>query len=146
MVAIKTHPHVLEKHKALEIVNNFLTHFQQCCNKKHPPNASNFENYLSHDFQNSSNGKVIGKNVHDFLERIQKVQKRYTELKIAPLHDCLIADNKAILQYDVNLTSHSGKKVQMFLMAIATIDNNLITQWSQVSHDKGIDHLESERT
>jgi hypothetical protein len=143
MVATKTHPHVLDKHKALEILNGFLLQFQQCCNKKHPPNASNFENFLSHNFQNSSNGKVIGKNVHDFLERIQKVQKRYSELKITPLHDCLISDNKVIAQYDVNLISLRGEKVQMFLMAIATIEDHLITQWSQVSHNKGIDHLES---
>ena len=71
------------------------------------------------------------------------MQKKYSQLDFTHLRDCLISDNKAIIQYDMNFTLQNGEKRLLNIMAIATIDDNLITQWSQVSHNKGIDHLES---
>ena len=141
MVATKTQ--TLEKQKALQVLNHFLDQFKNCCKQKQSPNAANFENILSHDFQNSSNGKLIGKNIQDFLKRIQEVQKKYSQLDFTHLRDCLISDNKAIIQYDMNLTLQNGEKRLLNIMAIATIDGDHITHWSQVSHDKEKDHLNS---
>ena len=101
MVATKTQ--VLEKQKALQVLNNFLDQFKNCCKQKQLPNAVNFEHVLSHDFQNSSNGKLIGKNIQDFLKRIQEVQKKYSHVDFPHFQDCLISGNKAIIQYDMNL-------------------------------------------
>jgi hypothetical protein len=141
MVATKTQ--ALDKQKALQMLNNFLNQFKNCCKQKQPPNAANFENILSHDFQNSSNGKLIGKNIQDFLKRIQEVQKKYPHVEFSHLQDCLISGNKATIQYDMTLTSQNGEKRLLNTMAIATIDGDLITHWSQVSHDKERDHLNS---
>ena len=79
MVATKTH--ALEKQKAIKVVNSFLDQFKNSSKQKQAPNAANFENILSNDFQNSSNGKLIGKNIQDFLKRIQQVQKRYSHVE-----------------------------------------------------------------
>jgi len=141
MIATKTQ--ALDKQKALQMVNNFLNHFKNCCKQKQPPNAANFENILSHDFQNSSNGKLIGKNIQDFLKRIQEVQKKYSHVEFSQLQDCLISGNKGTIQYDMTLTSQNGEKRLLNIMAIATIDGDLITHWSQVSHEKDKDHLNS---
>jgi hypothetical protein len=138
MVATKTQ--MLEKQKALQVLNHFFDQFKNCCKQKHSPNAANFENILSHDFQNSSNGKLIGKNIQDFLKRIQEVQKRYSHMEFSHLQDCLISGNKATIQYDMTLTSQNGEKRLLNTMAIATIDGDLITHWSQVSHEKGKHH------
>lgn len=139
MVATKTQP--LEKQKALQAVNHFLDQFKNCCNQKQPPNIANFEHILSHDFQNSSNGKLIGKSIQDFSKRIQDVQKKYSHAEFSHLKDCLISGNKCTIQYDLTLTSHKGEKRLLNVMAIATIDGDLITHWSQVSHDKNRDHV-----
>jgi hypothetical protein len=141
MVATKTQ--ALDKQKALQVLNNFLDQFKNSCKQKQPPNTANFEHILSHDFQNSSNGKLIGKNIQDFLKRIQEVQKRYSHVEFSRLQDCLISGNKGTIQYDMTLTSQSGEKRLLNIMAIATIDGDLITHWSQVSHDKERDHLNS---
>ncbi len=141
MVATKTQ--ALDKQKALQVLNNFLDQFKNSCKQKQPPNAAYFEHILSHDFQNSSNGKLIGKNIQDFLKRIQEVQKRYSHVEFSRLQDCLISGNKGTIQYDMTLTSQSGEKRLLNIMAIATIDGDLITHWSQVSHDKERDHLNS---
>jgi hypothetical protein len=141
MVTTKTQS--LDKQKALHLLNDFLDQFKNSSNQKQPAHAANFEKILSHDFQNSSNGKLIGKNIQDFLKRIQEVQKKYSHVEFSRLQDVLISDNKAIVQYDMNLTSQNGEKRLLNIMAIATIDGDLITHWSQVSHDKEKDHLNS---
>ena len=141
MVATKTQ--ALEKQKALQVIHNFFDKFKNCCKQKQPPNVANFEHILSHDFQNSSNGKLIGKNIQDFLKRIQEVQKKYSHIELSHLQDCLISGNKAIIQYDMTLNLQNGEKRLLNIMAIATIDDDLITHWSQVSHDKEKDHLHS---
>ena len=109
MVATKTQ--ALEKQKALQVLNHFLDQFKNCCKQKQSPNAANFENILSHDFQNSSNGKLIGKNIQDFLKRIQEVQKKYSHVEFSHLHDCLISGNKATIQYDMTLHHKMEKNV-----------------------------------
>lgn len=141
MIATKTQ--TLDKQKALKVINNFLDQFKNCCKQKHSPNIANFENILSQDFQNSSNGRLIGKNIQDFLKRIQEVQKKYPQVEFSPLQDCLISGNKGIIQCNMILTSQNGEKRLLNIMAIATIDGDLITHWSQVSHDKEKNHLNS---
>lgn len=132
--------YALDKQKALQLLNNFLDQFRNCCNQKHPPKADYFENIVSNDFHNSSGGKQIGKNMQDFLRRIQEVQKKYSHIDFSRLQECLISGNKAIIQYDMNRTLRNGEKSLINIMAIATIDGDLITHWSQVSHEKEKDH------
>ncbi len=141
MVATKTQP--LEKQKALQLLNNFFDHFKNCCRQKQAPDAHSFQNIISQDFHNMSNGAMIGKNAHDFLKRIQDVQKKFSMVEFSRLQDCLMAGNKAILEYDINLTAQNGEKHQLHTIAIATIDNDLITHWTQVSHEKDKDHMKS---
>jgi hypothetical protein len=141
MVATKTQ--ALDKQQALKALNHFLDQFKICCKQKQPPNAANFENILSRDFQNSSNGKLIGKNIQDFLRRVQDVQKKYSNVEFSHLQECLISGNKGIVQYDMNLILQNGEKRLLNIMAIATFDGDLITHWSQVSHEKDKDHLNS---
>lgn len=133
MVSTKTQP--LDKQKALQVLHKFLDQFENCCKQKQPPTAANFQNILSPNLQNSSNGKLIGKNIQDFVKRIQEVQKKYSDIKFSHLQDCLISDNKSIIHYDITLTLQNGTKRHLNIMAIVTIDGDLITSWSQVSHD-----------
>lgn len=131
MVATKT---AIDKQQALKQINNLISHFKTCCNQKQQPNPSQFEHIISHDFQNTTNGKLIGKNVPDFLRRLQEVQKKYSHFEYNIINDCLLSGNKAIVQYDMNLTLQNGEKRRFTTMAIATFDGEIIAEWSQVSH------------
>lgn len=139
MVATKTQ--ALDKQKALQLINNFFDQFKNCCKQKQSLSLVNFDHILSHDFQNTSNGKLIGKNIQDFLRRMQEIQQEYSHVEFSHLHDCLISGNKIAIQYDMNLTLQNGQKRLLNIMAIATLDGDLITHWSQVSHEKH--HLNS---
>ncbi|MBA3815682.1 MAG: hypothetical protein H0X29_04020 [Parachlamydiaceae bacterium] len=141
MVATKTQG--LDKQQALRLVNNFINDFKTCCNQRHTLSPAHFEMTLSHDFQNTSNGRLIGKNIPDFLGRIQEVQNKYSHIEFSHIQDCLTSGNKAVIQYDMNLTLQGGDKRNLCIIAIATLDGDHITHWSQVSHDKERDHLNS---
>lgn len=132
MVTTKTQP--LEKQKTLNLLNNFFEHFKKCCNQKELPQVAAFENILSPHFLNHCNGKQIGKNLQDFQKRIQDVKNRYSHVELPKLNTCLIADNKAVIHYDVHQTKKDGEKVHFNIMAIATIEDGLITEWQQVAH------------
>lgn len=137
MVATKTHE--LDKQKALHAIHSFLDQFKNSCNQKNAKPAD-FEKIISHDFQNLSGGKLIGKTIPEFIKRIQEDQKKYSHIEFSNIQDCLISGDKAIVQYNMNRTLQDGKKDVLNVIAIATINDNLITHWSQVSHDTERDH------
>lgn len=126
----------LDKQKALRLINNFLDQYKNCCNQKAQPNPSAFKNILAPQVHNVTSGKEIGKNVDDILNRIKHCQKEYTRIEFDHIDDCLIADDKAIIQYNMKRTAQDGKKDTINVMAVVTIEDNLITQWSMVSHEK----------
>lgn len=134
MAVTKTQP--LEKQKALRLINSFLDQFKSCCNQKGAPNASAFKNILSPHLENFTCGTQIGKNIDDVLSRIKHVQKDYSHVEFDHIEDCLICDDKAVVQFNMTRTNLKGKKDAIDVMAIVTIEDNLITQWSQVSHEK----------
>lgn len=140
---VTTKSYALDKQKVIQNLKIFLDQFKISCQQKQPPKASDYENILSHDFHNLSNGRLVGKTMQDFLKRIQEMQKRYSNVEFTHIHDCLISGDKVILQYDMDLTSLNGQKRLLNIMAIVTFDGDLITHWSQVSHDKEKDHLSS---
>lgn len=132
----------LDKKQTMSLLDNFLQKFQNLCNQQNPPQISDLEKMVAPNFQNMSNGREIGKSRADLLKRIEKLRGKYSNIKIKQHGEVLISDNKAIIQYDLDVNNRNGQKSQLTLMAIATIEDNLITQWNQVSHEKGRDHLD----
>lgn len=141
---VMTKPAQLDKKQALSLLNDFLRQFQTTCNQPNPPKSSDFERYLSRNFQISSNNHIVGKNLAEYLNRVAKFQKKYSHIELTDFNlEPLISGNKLIIQYDANLTSRNGQKIQMNFMVIITIEDNLITHWDQVAHEKGSSHWDS---
>jgi len=143
MSIVKTAP--LEKSKVKPLIDSFFRQFETCCNRQTAPTQSEFENILADNFQISSNNKLVGKNRQEYLERIKKFQKNYSQVKIsAPLEEPIISENKVVVRYDAELvTREQQKNMLVNIMAIATIDNNLLTSWSQIAHVMGRDEWDS---
>lgn len=127
----------LDKRQAIDLLNGFFKQFQDCCNRPHSPEPSNFNQYLSENFQISSNGQVIGKNLSDYLSRVENFQKRYSHVDLPRLlEEPLICDHQVVAYYVTHVTSHEGKKTHLYFMAIATVENQKFTNWVQVDHEK----------
>ena len=125
----------LDKQKALKLINSFLDQYKNCCNQKAQANAGTFKSTLSPHVHNCTCGKEIGKNVDDVCNRIKKAQKEFSHVEFDHIDDCLICDDKAVVQYNMTRTLQNGKKDKINCMAVCTIEDNLITNWSMVSHE-----------
>ena len=49
----------------------------------------------------------------------------------------IVADNKIVLQYDIKLNLRNGQKEQVFVIAVAELENNHLVRWTQVTHQVG---------
>lgn len=134
---------ILDKNETIALLKGFLDEFQNCINQSKKPTPAEFEKYLARTFQIASNGKEIAHNLSEYTSRIENFQKRYSHCEIHLIRDdTLCADHHFACHYRVDLTPRSGHKIQLHMMAIATVENDRITQWKQVAHEKGTSHWE----
>lgn len=133
----------LEKNQAATLVKKYFDHFQTVLNTPNS-NPSDLEKYLSRHFHMTSNGHTIAKSFQDYLNRVEKFRKKYSRFDISELHEePIISGNRAVFNYDIHLTSRNGQRSEVNIMAIGTIEDNKITHWTQVAHEKGTDHWDS---
>jgi hypothetical protein len=127
----------ISKNQILALLNDFLQQFQNWCNLPNEPTAADLEKVLSRNFQISSNGEIRSKNLTDYLNRLNKLRKKYSHFEITgPLEEPLIFEDKVFLHYEVELQERSGQKKQIYIMALGTLENNKFSKWMQVSHEK----------
>jgi hypothetical protein len=130
--------HALSKNEAFTILNNFFESFPTWCTQSTQPTVSDLEKCLSRNFQLTSNEEPYSKNITDYLNRIVKLRKKYSSFDVTgPLEEPFISDNKIVVQYELNLRTHSGKNSQVYIIAIGTIEDHKFTKWTQVTHEKG---------
>jgi hypothetical protein len=128
----------LDKTQAIHVIYEFFKHFQKCINQSIEPNLAELEQYITKNFQITSSGHPVAKSSADYLKRLQNFQKKHSKWEISkPLEEPLVQDNRITLFYKVNLTSKTGEKKEVYIMAIGTIEDNKIRSWNQVAHEQG---------
>lgn len=136
---------ILDKNETLMLLNGFLDEFQNCINQSKKPTPAEFEKWLSNHFQITSNGKAVAHNLKEYISHIESFQKRYSHCDIHLIQDeCVCADHHFTCVYRVDLIRRNNQKVQLHMMAIATIEHDRITKWLQVAHEKGTSHWDKE--
>lgn len=137
---VTTKAAALDKKQATVLIDNFLEQFQNWCNQHRPPSSAELEKFLTHNCINFSNGVQIGKGIQEFAARVTNLQHKHSRTEISPCRDCLVVGNKAIVQFEVKLTERAGEKKNMYIMAIVSFEDNLISSWVQVAHIKSATH------
>lgn len=129
----------VSKDQALTLLNGFLQQFQVSCNKTGAPKSADFEKFLGRNCKFWSNGKVVSNNLNEYLEHITKFQQKYSHIEISRrlVEEPVISENKAVFLYNVHLKKRAGGDAQMYIMAVANITENKITQWTQVAYEEG---------
>lgn len=134
----------LTKEHALILLNGFLNQFLMICNRSKTVSTGDFEKFLSPKFQITSNGKLVGKSLVDYASRVTNFKKRYSRVEISKrLEEPIFSNNKAVIYYQAVLTSQTGQKSEISVISIATIENDKISQWLQVMHEKGSGNWDS---
>lgn len=136
MAITKTMP--LNKAQALSFLNELLSNLSNWCNQENPaPRINDLEKFLAKNFELVSNDVSLVKGIDKYLQRLEHLRSKYETFEIiGPLEEPLLCDNKIICYYDLNLGFADGETRDVCIMAIATIENNKVTRWVQVTHDK----------
>ena len=128
----------LDTHQAITAIYNFFKKINEVCGKSVPATIQDIEEFLTHNFQLTSNGQTICKNPSDYLNRLHKFQKKYSRFECSkPTIEPITEGNRIAFQYKVDLTSRHGPQKQVFISGIATMDHNKLAGWTQVAHEKG---------
>jgi hypothetical protein len=128
----------MNKNQMLAFVNSFLAYLQNLCNQDNNPTVHDLEKHFSKNFQLSSNGKILTRSINDYPARLNHLRQKYSHFDIVgPLEEPLIADNAFTVHYELDLQGRDRQSHQVYIMATATIEDNKIAQWIQVTHEKG---------
>jgi hypothetical protein len=128
----------LDKRQTLALIEHFFDAFQKCCNQPGTDASTLFEPYLSKNFQLTSSDHHIARNFNDYLKHCAQYREKFSHIEIAgPTSEPVINSNRFAFQYTVDYTLHNGQKNEVFIQAIATVEDNKISAWSQVAHEKG---------
>lgn len=116
---------------------NFLNSFQNLCKQSNNPTVAELEKIMAHNVHVTSNGREIARNAAEYLNRIMKMRKKYSSFDINnPSAEPLMADNHMVVQYELNWRTQDGQKVNVVIMAMATVEDNRLVKWVQVAHEK----------
>lgn len=137
MVATKTGQ--LDKTEALNVIYGFYKQLQLWIQHTTTPKISDLEHYFSKNFHISCNGQTIGKTSADYLPRLQKFQKKYSRMEVSkPLEEPVVSGHEIAFHYQVELTTRSGERKTVQIMAVGTIEDHKIARWVQVAHEHGL--------
>lgn len=129
----------LDKNKAMNIIYDFFKQFPTWfAQPAVTPSLNELERYLSKNLQMYNNGQLVVESAANYLDRLQKFQKKYSNFQISkPLEEPLICDNQAAIYYQLDLTTHNGQHKQVYIMGLLTIEDDKISRWIEVTNDKG---------
>ncbi len=126
----------------VNVIYNFFKHFEVWCGRSPvTPDASELEKYFSKNLQMINNGQLVVKGGANYMARLHKFQQLYSNFKVsAPLEKPLISGNHVSIYYQIDLTTHSNQQKQIFVMGLFTIEEDKISRWVEVTHEKGLEN------
>lgn len=124
----------LDRNEVLPLLNGFFGIVERACNGKDTPHSAELDKYVHPDFHMRSNGESVCKSNMDLLLFFQEHQKKYQSLKITEfLEDIVIGGNKVVIRFDLEVVDKTTKQKRVLhVMAIVTIEDNRLLQWSEV--------------
>lgn len=128
----------IDKTKIINIVYSFFNHFSEWCGANAiTPSVSELEKHLASKVQMYNNGQLVVNGAADYLNRLKKFQKKYSSFQISqPLEEPLISGNRGAIYYKLDLSTHEGKRRQVFITGLFTIEDDKISRWVEVTNEK----------
>ena len=131
---------LLDKNEIKILLNGFLQEFQNCINQSSEPTVSVFEKYLDKHFLIASNGKTLANSLVSYFKEIKDFQKRYSHCEIQlNKEEIVCGDHAFACYYQADLTTQNDQQHKIYMMVIATLDNDKIKTWKQVTHENSDD-------
>lgn len=126
----------LDRGLARDLIENFSRDFLGWCRQTKPPTHKDLEKYLAQNFHLISNNQLQCKSLQDYINKMAELQKKYASLSIKFLDEPLVSGNRMTVYYNVDFGKQDGEKGVIQVMAIAAIEDNKVTNWTEVTHKK----------
>lgn len=128
----------IDKQQTMKFLSHFFETFQKCCNQQGSVNASVLEPFLAKNFTLTANDFVASRSLSDYMNRIAQFQKKFSHVEVSgPTPDFCVFGNKFCVQYTIDFTLRNGHKNEVLVMALGTMEDNKISSWKQITHEKG---------
>lgn len=127
----------VEMNTAKDVASHILAFFADL-GKGQPIDMAKLQRLFAKNFEFFSNTHHIAHNLQGYQERLKNIQSRFPKITYSKLlEEPIIAGNKVVIQYNATLQSPSGSKHEATVMAILTIEEDKVTKWQEVIHEKG---------
>lgn len=129
---------VLDSRHAQEILNDVFKLYRSYGNPSTTPTTAELQKVFSPHLKIISNDRNVCNNLNDFVKRLQEIQKQSTLATYSNLLETpIVAGNKIVIRYGAELTRKTGKKSQFQVIAILTLQDDKIVEWTEVLHERG---------
>lgn len=127
----------LDRTHSLTVVDSWFKTFKTWWDKKTPPTANEFGKCISSHFELINNGRSVLRGLDNFLERLKKFQKKYTDFRISDyLEEPIINGDHGVVYYKLSLTTQNREHKEIFIMARFTIQDDKISRWVEVTAER----------
>jgi hypothetical protein len=130
----------LDKNTAFPLLNGYFDLFERFFKIGSGPHSAELEKYLSSELHMRSNGKILCRNLKEYIIYMDDVKKKYETIKLSEfLEEPVLGGNKIVIRYDMEGTIRGKPKREWNVMAIVTIDeDSKILQWSEVVNESKV--------
>jgi hypothetical protein len=124
--------------QARTLVEGILELFAEFGKTNAQADAAKLGRFFSPNLQVVSNENNVVSNLNQFQERIRTWKSNYPTITYSKLLvEPVVSANRVAIRYNAEPTDKSGKKHRLQILAILTLENDKVTSWHEVIHEKG---------
>lgn len=143
-MALTTSPKKVGVKLAKTLAKGIMDFFIECGKPGNKADFSKLSQFFSPTVLVVSNENQVSKNLQEFQNRIKNIQTRFPTITYTKfLEKPIIARNKVVIRYNLETMDTQGKKREVVVIAILTVENDKVVQWTEVLHEKGLGEIDS---
>lgn len=123
-----------ESRSSKEFIENFFSYLSYLGNYSvNELDFSSLNHFVTPDITIQSNNEKLTNSMQEFVDYIYRMQKKYEQVQYSNfLEDPIIAGNKIVIHFHVYCTPKLGQKRLLDVIAIVTIQDGKIRDWTEV--------------
>ena len=119
-----------------ELIDHFFDYLSYLGNPENKIDIHSLQKFLSDECVIQSNNEILCRGIHEFISYINRMQQKYQSVKYSNfLEEPMLSQEKAVLYFYVHCVDRVKQTKNLAAMAILTIQNGKICNWTEVFHE-----------
>lgn len=129
--------------QARTLIEGILELFTELGKTNAKPDAGKLGRFFSSNLQVVTNENNVVSNLNQFQERLSTLKASYPTITYSKLLvEPVVSANRIAIRFNAEPTDKSGKKHRLQVIAILTLENDKVSSWHEVIHEKGTGSVE----